>query len=272
MRNLDRCGRIRMLGENVYTLIDESFSSIRFLARIKPGIDPDDLDLEVWIDRLCAEHECIDALYDFRHRDRRDVACNALGRQLGSNLALYIASFIEARIVCRHVVCSLVAGCVLKLHIRELGRHFECRVHVTERGCEDQLIACTRQTLNRAFSIRAFGHVFEESRLDLVTESFDHLLTGNVVLVCPAEITWRPDIDEADLQLVFCMCRPTKHKAGRGGDCQQRLFHVPCAPFSPSKYNSTPWEPDCRSKLLPVWHERLAERCRRVHHRQTPVA
>ena len=72
--NLQRRGGVRVLDENIRTLAQQNLGGIGFLARIKPGVDPDDLHLEIRIDRLRAQHEGIDAGHNFRDREGHDVA------------------------------------------------------------------------------------------------------------------------------------------------------------------------------------------------------
>ena len=58
------------------------------------------------------------------------------------------------------------------------------------------------QLLDRALGVGALGDILEKGRLDLVAQRLLHRLAAEVVLVAPAEVADRPDIDEADLQLI----------------------------------------------------------------------
>ena len=67
--------------------------------------DPDDLHLEVGIDRLRAEHEGVDAHHHFRDREGGDVAGDAASSTFSPAIwPMHVAAFIEARIVGRDVV------------------------------------------------------------------------------------------------------------------------------------------------------------------------
>ena len=62
---------------------------------MQPGIDPDDLELEVGVDRLCTEQERIDAAHDLWDREGSDVACDAALRHLRGDLSDNVPSFIK---------------------------------------------------------------------------------------------------------------------------------------------------------------------------------
>ena len=74
--------------------------------------------------------------------------------------------------------------------------------HEAEGGGEDQLASGACQPLDRTLGIGPFGHVLDIGGLDLVAERLVDRLAGDVMLVGPAEIADRPDIDEADLEPV----------------------------------------------------------------------
>ena len=238
---LQRRGRVSVLDHDVRTLAEQHLGGVGFLARIIPGVHPDDLDLEVRVHRLGAEHEGIDAHDDFRNREGHDVARSTRLRHLGGDLAHHVAAFIEARVVDGHVVGLLVARRVLELDVRILGRDLDGRVHEAEGGGEDDLAAFAREALDGAFGIRALGHVFEEGRLDLVAQRLLHRLAAEVVLIGITEVTHRAHIDPASLQLVSRV-RSTRRDAKRQGRCQchpflhSRLLLVqnpfPCSPCS----------------------------------------
>ena len=191
-----------MLHDDVRALVDQRLGGVGFLARIEPGVHPDDLDLDVRIDRLGAEHGGVDVGDDLRDRERDDVAEHAGLRHLGGDLALDVAALIEAGRIGAHVLGALEAGGVLEIHVRVFVRHLQRRLHEAERGGEDQLVAGAGELLDRALGIGTFGDVLEIGGLDLVAERLYHGLAAEFVLVGPAEIADRADIDEADLQLV----------------------------------------------------------------------
>jgi hypothetical protein len=64
------------------------------------------------------------------------------------------------------------------------------------------------QLLDGAFGVGAFGDVLDIGGLDLFAERFLKSLTAEVVLVSPAEIADRTEIDEADLELFGSMNFP----------------------------------------------------------------
>ena len=120
--------------------------------------------------RLRAEHGGVDAGDDFRNRERADIAEHAGLRHLGRDLALDVAALVQARRIGRHVLVALVAGGVLEMHVRIFLRDLQRRVHVAERGREDQLVAGAHQLLDGALGVGTFGDVLEIGGLDLVAE------------------------------------------------------------------------------------------------------
>src|SRR5258708_21468516 len=59
---------------------------------------------------------------------------------------------------------------MLKVGLGILLRNLQRRVHVTERGGEDQLVAGARELLDRTLRVRTFIDVFEKRGLDLVAQ------------------------------------------------------------------------------------------------------
>src|SRR6476619_859107 len=74
----------------------------------------------------------------------------------------------------------------------------------------------SRWPFDGPFGVGTFGNVFEIGRFDPVAKGGDDRSAADLMLIGPAEIADRPEIDEADFQLA---CR-----AGlecRGGNCEQ---------------------------------------------------
>jgi len=77
------------------------------------------------------------------------------------------------------------------------------------------------------FGVRPFADVLEIGRLDLVAELLDERLASNFVLIGPAEIADRSEIDEANFQLVAAdaavrLVTP----ASRDGRAAKRVFLI----------------------------------------------
>ena len=185
--------------QDIDALVDHGLGSVGFLAGVEPGVNPDDLELEARIDRAGALFEGVDTHDDFRDREGGDVGGTVVLRHLGRDLAEDVAAFIETRVVGCEVRTALEARRVLELHLRELGGNLDSRVHEAERGGEDQRAAGTCKTLDGAFSIRAFRHVFEIRSLDLVAKFLLDLLAAEIMRLRVAAVRMRADIDEADL-------------------------------------------------------------------------
>ena len=216
--HLHRTGRIGVLGDDVDTLVDQRLGGVGFLARVEPGIGPHDLDLEVGIDGLRAEHERVDAHHHLGDRERGDVARHAGLGEAGRDHALDVTALVELRVVGRDVrVLALVTGRMLELDVGKLGRDLVRRIHVAERGGEDDVAARTCEALQCALGIGAFRHAFQIGGLDGVAERFLDLEPALVVLIRPAEIADRADIDETRLGLFLRKGAGRKQHGGRCG-------------------------------------------------------
>ncbi|MGY4350003.1 hypothetical protein ACVWXM_006496 [Bradyrhizobium sp. GM7.3] len=103
------------------------------------------------------------------------------------------------------------------MHVRVFLRDLQRRIHVAERGGEDQLVAGADELLDRAFGVGALRHVFEKGGLDLVAELLHQRLACQLMLIGPAEVTDRAEIDKSDFQLVGgggCTDAPGKQEPG----------------------------------------------------------
>ena len=136
------------------------------------------------------------------NRERADIAEHAGLRHLRRDHALDVAALVPPRRIGRHVLVALVAGGVLEMHVGIFLGDLQRRVHVAERGREDQLVAGADQLLDGALGVGAFRHVLEIGGLDLVAEFLHQRLARQFVLIGPAEVADRAEIDEPDLQLV----------------------------------------------------------------------
>ena len=197
-----------MLHDHVGALVEQGLGGVGFLAGVEPRVHPDDLDLDVGIDGLRAEHRGVDAHDDFRDRERADIAEHAGLRHLAGDDALDVAALVEPAVIDRHVLVALEAGGVLEMHVGIFLRDLQRRIHVAERGGKDQLVAGAHELFDRTLGIGTLADVFEVGGLDLVAELLHQRLAGEVVLVGPAEVADRAKIDKSDLELV----------GGRGAD------------------------------------------------------
>ena len=211
--------------------LKQHLGGVGFLAGIVPGIGPDDLHLEVRIDRLRAQHEGVDAGDDFRDREGHDVARRAGLRHLGRDLADHVAALVELGIVGRHVFGSLVAGGVLELHVRKLGGNLQRRLHEAEGGREDDVAAVTGEALDGALGV-GFRNVLDIGCLDLVAQFLLDREAALIVLVGPAEVADRADIDPAGLGLGLGVGTGRRHaqRHGEGGGGHHEFLHstTPC--------------------------------------------
>ena len=219
-----------MLGDDVGALADQHLGRVRLLAGVEPRAHPDDLQLEVGVDGLRAQQEGVDAADHLRDRERGDVARDPALRHPRRDLADDVASLVEARRIRGHVVGPLVARGVLELHVREVPGHLDGRLHVAERGGEDDSGPLADEAGDRAFGVGAFGHVLDVDGLDPVAERFLDREPPLIVLVGPAVVADRADVDESDHQLVG---------AGDGGDGERQRESGQCRECFPHRFSSS---------------------------------
>src|SRR5690606_18849787 len=198
--SLDRCRAVGVLEDYVHALVDQRVGGIGFLARIEPGVDPDDLDLGARVVLVQRQLDGVDVADDLRNREGGDVA-DLLGLgHLRREEAADVATLVGAGQVGADVLRLLVAGGVLEGDVGELLGDLDRRVHVTEGGGEDQVIAALGHVADHPFGVGAFGDVLDEAGLNLVAELFFQVLAALLVLVGPAMVADRAAVDETDLQ------------------------------------------------------------------------
>ena len=129
-----------------------------------------------------------------------------------------VTSFIEADIIGADICGTLVASRVLEEHLGKALCNFQGGIHVAERGRKDEIVALVREFRDNPLGVGAFGNVLDIARLDLVPEMRHEFLASDLVLVGPAEITHRPEINEPDLrhggfsEARLSRCRPNDQR------------------------------------------------------------
>jgi len=199
---------------SVCTLLDQRIGRVRFFARIKPCVDPNDFELDIRVGFLGEEVSGVDAAHNFGDRERSDVADRVGFGHFARDMTDDCAPLVKAGRIGRNVVRTFVACCVLKLHIREFLGDVDGRVHIAKGGREDHLVTRKRHLGHHALSISPFRHTFNEGCFYLIAIGFNDRLAAFVMLVGPAEITDRADIDEAYLVRIVSGCRACKGKGG----------------------------------------------------------
>ena len=88
---------------------------VLLLARIDPGVDPNDLQRRVRIDAARAEHEGVEAVDHLRHRESADPAEDVgLGHAAGGD-AGEISAFVVPRLEYAEIVAGLDAGAAFEM-------------------------------------------------------------------------------------------------------------------------------------------------------------
>ena len=206
-----------MLKHHVGALVDQGACGLGFLGGIEPGVDPDDLELDIGVHCPSVQVGRVDAPDHLGDREGPDVADDVAFGQLPCDVALNGAALVETGGIGRHVVGALVAGGVLELHIRELAGDLDGLVHVAERGGKDQIGAIQSHLLHDVHRVRSLGHAFDEHGLDGIAEMLFDGQTALVVFIGPAAVADGADIDKPDLERIVLRngCR-TRDNRGSG--------------------------------------------------------
>jgi hypothetical protein len=113
-----------------------------------------------------------------------------------------VAAFISARQIGAEVLVLLVAGGMFEGHLGKLLGDFQGRVHVAERCGEDQVVLVLGHVADHPLGIGALGDVLHVVGGDLLAEFLCQHLASLFMLIRPAMVSDRADIDEADFQRV----------------------------------------------------------------------
>jgi hypothetical protein len=143
----------------------------------------------------------VDPHHHLGDRERADVADGVGLGHLAGDQADDVTAFVEAGVVGSDVGRLLEAGGVLELHVGVTCRHLDGRVHEAEGGGEDDAAAGRGQLVDDALRVGPLGDILDVVGVDPVAEL---LLKGQqtlVVLVAPALVADRPDVNEAHLRL-----------------------------------------------------------------------
>ena len=158
-----------MKRQHIGFLVHQRDGGFAFAHRVKPGVDPDQLDLRFRVDRLHAQRECVNALNHFGNRKTGHITGDAgFADTTGSDTGQKPA-FVIARVGGGHIGSGFVAGDGFEFHIREFSRYFHGRLHVAEAGREYQTVALLRHVANDTLGVSAFGHVVDKTGLHLQT-------------------------------------------------------------------------------------------------------
>ncbi|CDN44643.1 hypothetical protein BN871_FF_00060 [Paenibacillus sp. P22] len=216
-RRLD-CSRGILVGEQyVRAFVQQADRRLPFRRRIVPGVGPDDAYFGVGVDALRSEGKGVQVVNDLRNRERPDIADEVLFRHLAGRDAGQVAGFIVASEVGAHVVRRFIARRMLENDFGELLRHVQRVVHIAEAGRKDDVMVL-RQLGDDPLGVRAFRDVLDGIRLDACL--LFHIFAAIVMLVGPAAVSWRPDVDKGDPRLLdrrlaapalrrACICRRT---------------------------------------------------------------
>src|SRR5690606_14432694 len=166
---------------------------------------------------------------------------------------LHVAAFIEAGIVDRDIrMVALVAGSMLELHVRELAGDIIGRIHETEGRREDDVAAGAGEPLQSPLCIGAFRNVLQIGGLDLVAIFGLHRQPSLIVLIGPAEIADRTDIDETCLGLGLRRPERQGQRGSRYRSGENGFLHRE-PPFDHRAFSSdparrvVPAKPECSS-------------------------
>ena len=151
--------------QHIRTLIEQGHGGVALTRRIEPGVEPDQPDLCVRVDRAHPERERIDALQHLGNGETSDVSGHIAARHAACGNTCEVTPFVIPRVGNRHVGSRLVTGNGLETHAGKLGGHLEGGLHVAKTRREDQLAALQRQIADHPFRVRPFGDILYIDRL-----------------------------------------------------------------------------------------------------------
>ncbi|MPN08802.1 hypothetical protein SDC9_156087 [bioreactor metagenome] len=192
-------GGVGVLGEHVGALADQGHGGFALLARVVPGVDPDDTDLGLGIDAARTHGEGVDALQDLGDGKGGDIAQHVGLGHLACDHAIEVAALVETGVVVAEVLAGFVAGGMYEGDVGKLACNAFDVVHVAKAGGQHHLVAAGGEFADHPFGIGALGDVLDVLGLDLVAERLLHLLAAFVMLEGPAGVTDGADIDQTDL-------------------------------------------------------------------------
>ena len=195
-------GRAAVVGQHVHPFSRQRQRRIAFTARVEPGVQPHHPDLRGRVGSTHAERKGVDALHHFRHRKASDIARLSRFAVLASEPTGQPACLVVARVVGGQVRRRFVAAGMQELDLGKLRRHPQRRLQIAKAGGHDQAAAITRQIAHHALAVCPFGHGFDIAALDLPAQRLVHRLAAQFMLVGPARLANRADVDETGLERV----------------------------------------------------------------------
>ena len=134
-----------------------------------------------------------------------------------------ITAFVEPDITRGHIWRPLIAGNMLKFHIRKFFGNLDRMIHIAKRCCENNVISLFCQFADNPRRVRTFRHIFNKGCLNLIAKMLFNLLATNLMSIGPAMITRCCQIDKANLDLIGCIrrghcCQTNQSRKGQAGN------------------------------------------------------
>src|SRR3984893_12395182 len=197
---LPRCRTVDVLPQHVRPGGDETLRGLLLLARIEPGVGPDQANLRARMRRLRAESERVGVPDDLRNRERHYVADHALLRRGAGRHPGEVDRVLASAKVFGEIFRLRCPGCLLKQHVRMLLRLRDHAILETERGREDELVPIADEALDHLARLRSFRNELFERRLDVRAKCVLHVETTFVVRLRPAVVVMWADVDPRRLE------------------------------------------------------------------------
>ena len=161
----------------------------------------------IWVHRTRTQGEGVDSAQHFRDREGSDVTELATLARSSSGDTGEVTRFFHRAEVVAHVVGVLVARRVLEAHIWVLRGDFKHRIHVSERGSDDQVVTIACEFVEHGGGFCTFRNEFESSDLD--AELLFHVGNALVVHVAPTQVARCGDVHHCGLDhaVVLGWCR-----------------------------------------------------------------
>ncbi len=193
-----------MLNNYVSTLIHQGIGCIGLFRRVEPSVDPNDLEFNVRINLLGTQVHSVDIPNYFGNWERCNIAQGIRFGHQASGCSGDIATFIGHGQIGAKVFTALIPRGMQEGNVGKLLCYPSRRVHESEGGGEDHIIAGLGQTPNGAFSVSTLTHVLHIGGIHLIAKMLFKSQTTQVMLIAPAVIPDGTNVDEANLHGIFC--------------------------------------------------------------------
>ena len=205
-------GRVRTGEHDLGAGIEQRGRAVALRGRVMPGVDPADVHGALGAGLLGAQHDRVAQPDLLRDGERGHVAQLGVAVELGAGAGQHAREVLHVLDGTEEVAevgaVGLVAGEVQEGRVRELLGDRGHRVHVAERGADDEVEALAREAPEDLLRVCALGHELHVRDMG-VRHVLAEVLETLVVGLAPAAVVVGSDEDHRDVELAL-------HRLGDG--------------------------------------------------------